>query len=107
MVDVADIMVCINLLTDLLPSLRDSLNMTQRELAGIIGISRQSVIDLEHKNRKINRAVLIAMITFFSLRRESAMILYEKGFYDLRYVSSLGFTTSTIQNLFDLIGGEP
>lgn len=102
MVDVADIMVCIDLLTGLLPTLRDSLNLTQREFASIIGISRQSVIDLEHRNRKITRAVLIAMITFFSLRRKSAMILYDKGFYDLRYVSSLGFTASRVQKIFDL-----
>ena len=101
MVDVADIMVCIDLLTSLLPALRDRLDLTQREFAGIIGISRQSVIDLEHKNRKITKAVLIAMITFFSLRRESAAILYRKGFYDLRYVSSLGFTTSMIQKIFN------
>lgn len=100
MVDVSDIMVCIDSLSTLLPVLRDSLNMTQREFAGVIGISRQSVIDLEHKNRKITRAVLIAMISFFSLRRESAMILYEKGFYNFSYVSSLGFTTSVIQMLF-------
>lgn len=105
MIDVADIMVCIDVLTSLLPTLRDSLNLTQREFASIIGISRQSVIDLEHKNRKITRAVLIATITFFSLRRESAMILYDEGFYDLRYVSSLGFTPSTIQKVFDLNEG--
>lgn len=106
LVDITDIMVCINLLTDMLPRLRDSLNMTQREFADIIGISRQSVIDLEHKNRKINRAILIAMITFFSFRRESAMILYENGFYDLCYVRSLGFTISIIQKLFDLCEGK-
>ena len=69
----ADIMNAIDELTNELPSLRDSLKLTQRELAEIIGISRRSVIDLEHK--KITRSVLISIITFFLLRLPSATIL--------------------------------
>lgn len=100
--DTSDIMVCIEMLTDMLPELRDCLGMTQREFAGIIGISRQSVIDLEHKNRKITRSILIAMITFFTLRCESALLLYRKGFYSTNFVTSLGFTTTLIEKIYDL-----
>jgi DNA-binding XRE family transcriptional regulator len=95
-------MKCIELLTEQLPVLRDKLGLTQKEFSLIIGISRQSVIDLEHKNRKITRAILIAMIAFFSLRRSTAQLLYEKGLYDLEYTISLGFNRSLIQKIYDL-----
>lgn len=101
----SDIMDCINLLTDLLPTLRNCLGLTQREFASIIGISRQSIIDLEHKNRKITRSILIAMIAYFSLRRETAFVLYEKDFYGLKYVTSLGFTDAMMKKIYDLDGG--
>lgn len=104
--DASDIMVCIEMLTDMLPELRDCLGMTQRELAGVIGISRQSVINLEHKNRKITRSILIAMITFFSLRCETALLLYRKGFYSANFVTSLGFTETMIEKIFDLGEGR-
>lgn len=104
--DTSDIMVCIEMLTDMLPELRGCLGMTQRELAGIIGISRQSVIDLEHKNRKITRSILIAMITFFSLRCETALLLYRKSFYSTNFVTSLGFTETMIEKIFDLGEGR-
>lgn len=72
----------------------------------VVGISRQSVIDLEHKNRKITRSILIAMITFFSLRCETALLLYRKGFYSTNFVTSLGFTETMIEKIFDLGEGR-
>lgn len=100
--DTSDIMVCIGILTDMLPKLRGCLGLTQREFAGVIGISRQSVIDLEHKNRKITRAILIAMTTFFSLHRETALLLYRNDLYSTSFMTSLGFTDALIEKLFDL-----
>lgn len=100
--DTSDIMVCIGTLTDMLPELRERLGLTQREFAGVIGISRQSVIDLEHKKRKLTRAILIAMTTFFSLRRETALLLYRNGLYSTNFMTSLGFTKTLIEKLFDL-----
>jgi len=96
------IMECIELITDQLPALRDKLGLTQREFSVVIGISRQSVIDLEHKNRKITRAILIAILTFFSLRRETAQMLYEKKLYNMEYVISLGFTSDVIRKIHNL-----
>lgn len=104
MVDTTDIMLAIDMLTDLLPTMRASLHLTQQQFAGIIGISRQSVIGLEHKNQKITRAILIAMIAFFSMQEPSAVILYEKKFYNLSYVRSLGFTPCVVRQMFEVIG---
>ena len=100
--DTNRIMECIELLTDQLPVLRNKLGLTQKELATVIGVSRQSVIDLEHKNRKITRAILIAMLTYFSLRRETAQLLYEKKLYNMDYVVSLGFTSNVIRKIHNL-----
>lgn len=98
------IMECIEFLTGELNSLRNELNLTQKDFADIIGISRQSVIDLEHQNRKITKAILIAMISFFSLQSSTAHMLYEKKFYDMEYVASLGFSSDVIRRIHDWSG---
>ena len=68
----------------------------------IDSIQNGIVIDLEHKNRKLTRAILIAMLTFFSLRRETAQLLYEKKLYNMDYVIFLGFTSDVIRKIHNL-----
>lgn len=102
---IEDIMKCIAIVSEELPTLRDILDMTQQELASIIGISRQSVIDLEHKKKKITRSVLIAIIAYFSLRKETAVYLDGLNFYNIGYVKSLGLNQETINKLYS-IGNE-
>ena len=97
-----DIMEGITSLEELLPLLRDKLGLRQKDLAAIIGVSRQSIIDLEHKNRKITRAIFIALTAFFSLHMETARVLYEKNFYKLNCVSSLGFSCVLIKKMYDI-----
>ncbi len=97
-----DIMECISIISELSSKLRDLLGITQLEFSKIIGISRQSVIDFEHWNRKISRPVLISMICFFSLRKETAQYLYDRSFYDNKYVSSLGFSSEVIEKLYEI-----
>jgi len=99
------IMECIELITSELPALRDKLNITQRDFAAVIGISRQSIIDLEHQNRKITRSILISIVTFFSLKRETALLLYKKKLYEMDYVISIGYTVDVIRKIHN-IGGE-
>lgn len=90
------IMECIELMCDTLPQLRNALNLTQEEFSKVIGVSRQSVINIEHREKKLTRAILIAMITFFSLRSETSMILSQKEFYKNAFVKNLGFTESVL-----------
>lgn len=96
------IMECIETLSEASSEMRDILKITQKEFANVIGISRQSVIDFEHRNRKITRPVLISMICYFSLRKETAKYLYERSFYENEYVSFLGFTTEMINKLYGI-----
>ena len=91
----------ISILTTLLPILRDKLHITQLELANCIGISRQSLIEIEHKNRKLARPVLISLISYFSMREVTAQIMYENGLYDVIFVIELGFTRVKMEKLYD------
>ena len=99
--DTNGIMECIEFLTGELNFLRNELKLTQKDFAKIIGISRQSLIDLEHQNRKITKAILIAIISFFSLHSSTAYILYKKKFYDMEYVASIGFTSNMIRRIYN------
>lgn len=99
--DTDGIMECIEFLTGELNPLRNELKLTQKDFAKIIGISRQSLIELEHRNRKITKAILIAIISFFSLQSSTAYTLYKKKFYDMEYVASIGFTSNVIRRIYD------
>ena len=83
---------CINLICDALPQLRNALNLTQEEFSKVIGVSRQSVINMEHKEKKLTRSIVISMVSFFSLRYETARILYEQGLYVNDFVKDIGFS---------------
>jgi DNA-binding XRE family transcriptional regulator len=74
-----------------LPSLRGILNMTQQDLATKIGTSRQGIINFEHQEKKITKSMLIALISYFSLRARTAAFLKTLGAYNNSYIISLGF----------------
>jgi DNA-binding XRE family transcriptional regulator len=78
--------ICVNL-----PSLRGMLNITQQKLAEQIGTSRQGIINFEHQEKKLTRSMLIAIVTYFSLRGRSAAFLKSLGLYKNSYINSLGF----------------
>lgn len=97
--DSADIQQCVYLISDLLPQLRDMLDLTQKEFASFLGITRQSLIGFEHQNRKISRPVLAAIVSYFSLRPETAAFLLVNGLYDNAYVNSLGFNRCIVNKI--------
>jgi DNA-binding XRE family transcriptional regulator len=78
--------ICVNL-----PVLRSMQNLTQQNLAEIIGTSRQGIINFEHQNKKLTKSMLIAIVTYFSLRGRSAAFLNSLGLYRNSYINSLGF----------------
>lgn len=87
----SSIMECIDLIYGVLPKLRNALNLTQEEFSIVIGVSRQTVINMEHKEKKLTRLIVISMVAFFSLRYETATILYEQGWYDNTFVINIEF----------------
>lgn len=90
------IMECIELMCDTLPQLRNALNLTQEDFSKIIGISRQSVINTEHRKKKLTKSVIISMVSFFSLRRETADLLFQNGLYSNAFVKNIGFSEDVI-----------
>ncbi len=94
--DNSSIMECIDLICDALPQLRNALKLTQEEFSKIIGVSRQSVINMEHKEKKLTRSIVIAIVSFFSLRCETARILYEQGLYSNAFVKDIGFSEDVL-----------
>ena len=79
-------LLCVNL-----PALRSMLNLTQQDLAEQIGTSRQGIINFEHQEKKLTRSMLISIVTYFSLREQSAAFLKALGLYRNSYINSLGF----------------
>lgn len=94
--DNSSIMECIDLICDALPQLRNTLNLTQEEFSKIIGVSRQSVINMEHKEKKLTRSIVIAMVSFFSMRNETARILCKQGLYSNDFVKDIGFSEDVL-----------
>lgn len=90
------IMECIDLMCDALPQLRNVLNLTQEDFSKIIGVSRQSVINMEHKEKKLTRSIIISMVSFFSLREKTAEILFQNGLYNNAFVKNVGFSESVV-----------
>lgn len=94
--DNSSIMECIVLICDVLPQLRNALNFTQEDFAKVIGVSRQSVINMEHKEKKLTKSIVIATVSFFSLRCKTARILYERGLYRNAFVKNIGFSEDVL-----------
>jgi len=56
----------IDVLTEELPALRAKLAITQEDLCGIVGISRQTYSSIETKKKKMSWNVFLSMIMFFT-----------------------------------------
>ena len=67
----------IQVLTKNLPVLRKMLGLTQSEFADIVGLSRQTVVNIENENQKMKRTTFMAMMYLFSLNRKTAVFLKE------------------------------
>lgn len=94
-------MECVELMCNTLPQLRNALNLTQEQFSRIIGVSRQSVINMEHKEKKLTLFILISMVSYFLLRNEAAKILYGLGLYRNTFVNDMGFTESIVMKIHE------
>lgn len=84
-------MICKNLSV-----LREILKLSQAKIASHIGTSRQQILKFEHEDAKLTRSILIALITFFSLRYKTARYLQTIGLYKNKFVQSIGFNEHLI-----------
>ena len=71
----------IDALTEELTLLRTKANVSQEELANIIGVSRQTYGALERRTRKMTWGTYMALLSFYNLNsKTSAMIRTSKAF---------------------------
>ena len=82
-------------MTDNLKVLRNKLDLTQDELAGKVGIGRQTFVNIENKKRVMSWNTFVALITVFRAERSTSDLLDHFGIYTSQleeYLTSPEFT---------------
>ena len=69
----------IEILTEELPALRAKLAITQEDLCGIVGISRQTYSSIETKKKKMSWNVFLPLIMFFTNNEKTLPIIKRIG----------------------------
>jgi DNA-binding XRE family transcriptional regulator len=78
-------------MTENLKVLRNKLNLTQDELAGKVGISRQTLVNIENKKRAMPWNNFVAFLTVFRAEVSTSDLLDHFGIYTAelnRYLTS-------------------
>ena len=69
------------IMADNLKVLRNKLNLNQDELARKVGVSRQTLVSVENKKRKMSWNTFIALITVFRAESSTSDLLNYFGIY--------------------------
>ncbi len=72
---------CIELLTENLAPLRAKANITQAELANLIGISRQTYYAIETGQREMSGNTYLSLLLFFDTNNATRMMLRDLNAY--------------------------
>lgn len=87
-----------NTLIENLPVLRAKLNLTQDDLAKQLGVTRQTIINVESKKTKISWTMVLALLLIFLANPLTVGLLAGLGILNKQLMSLLG-----IDNLIDTI----
>lgn len=68
---------CVKELTEVLPVLRKMNNLTQQDLGEIIGVSRQTITNIESGKAKMQWPVFLSLMFIFSLEKSSQKYLLD------------------------------
>ena len=69
----------IDILTDELPVLRAKIGISQEDLSGIIGISRQTYCAIETKKRRMSWNTFLSLILFFVVNEKTEPVITAIG----------------------------
>ena len=69
-------------MADNLPMLRAKLGLSQEGLAGIIGITRQTISSIENKSREMSWPTFLSLLFLFSKNSDTQMLMKAMGIYD-------------------------
>jgi Predicted transcriptional regulators len=62
-------------MTDNLSTLRAKASFTQKKLAELIGVSRQTLVAVENKKRKMSWNTFLACLLIFKINKETNLLL--------------------------------
>ncbi len=69
-------------MVDNLPVLRAKLGLSQEKIAGIIGITRQTISAIENKSREMSWPIFLSLLFLFSKNSDTQMLMKAMGIYD-------------------------
>lgn len=98
----------ITVLAQNLPVLRAKLDLSQEELAKKIGVTRQTIINIEKShNKKLSWTTYLALIMFFALNPLSAVLLGPLGILTGNVIKIIGASGAlkAIESLRDVFKG--
>lgn len=88
-------------LVDNLPVLRAKLNLTQDDLSKQLGVTRQTIINIEARKTKTTWPMVLALLLIFITNPLTVGLLSGLGILNKQLMSLLG-----INNLVDIITGK-
>lgn len=91
----------IALMTDNVAMLRVRLNLTQAQLADLIGLSRYTLMAIEKKQRKMTWSTFLSLFLVFSKNRDTALLLEAIGIYTEQLNDYLELRSITTQERSD------
>lgn len=71
-----------------LPVLRASMRITQKELAQKIGITRQSMMNIETRRRPLQWSTYLALVLVFQQSEDSRKLLESLKLFDSKIINS-------------------
>jgi len=97
----------INALAENLPVLRSKLGLSQEELAKKIGVTRQTIINIE-KNKKMGWTTALALLMVFTFNPVSAVLLAPLGILTNGLLKMMGISgaAKAIESMMDALKKE-
>ena len=82
-------------MADNLPILRSKLNLSQEELAVLLGVTRQTISSFESNQRKMTWSVFLALILIFFRNEPTKRLLVALNIYTPALNDSLNISKNT------------
>ena len=79
-------------MADNLPVLRAKLGLSQEGIAGIIGITRQTISSIENKSREMSWTTFLSLLFLFSKNSDTQVLMKAMGIYDENLEAYFTFT---------------
>lgn len=75
-----------------LPVLRAKIGLSQEGLAGIVGVTRQTISAIENKSRAMSWSIFLSLLFLFSRNADTQKLMVAMGIYDENLETYFTFT---------------